>query len=230
MITLYESYDASSSFYSINNPDRIASEYIGPTIVGNVTINDYMRYEKGQDAKIEYMTAKDYMQGCSEIFGKNIDYLYKNLPEKSNVDKYAKGMLKGDKFPIPNLDYVNYGQEGRHRALAVAKAFGEDATFPVIVIRETEPTKEELRDYCNRKFPNKPYYADMFYDGLVLKYFPEEDENEAEYEGETEIETAELANNDFSDDDEIEIEKEIEAEYGNAGIDATLDYLRKYYK
>ena len=223
MIILCESYNASNSFYSIDNPDRIASEYIGPTMVGNVTINDYMRYEKGQDAKVEYMTAKDYMQGCSEIFNKNIDYLYKNLPEKSNVDKYAKAMLEGDKFPIPNLDYVNYGQEGRHRALAVAKAFGEDAIFPVIVIKETKPTKEELRDYCNRKFPNKPYYADMFYDGLILKYFPEE---------ETEIETAELDDNSFNDDDDFvnEIEKEIEAEYGDTGIDATLDYLRKHYK
>jgi len=223
MIILCESYNASNSFYSIDNPDRIASEYIGPTMVGNVTINDYMRYEKGQDAKVEYMTARDYMQGCSEIFNKNIDYLYKNLPEKSNVDKYAKAMLKGDKFPIPNLDYVNYGQEGRHRALAVAKAFGEDAIFPVIVIKETKPTKEELRDYCNRKFPNKPYYADMFYDGLVLKYFPEE---------ETEIETDELDNNGFNYDDNTvnEIEKEIEAEYGDTGIDATLDYLRKHYK
>ena len=229
MIVLYESYDASNSFYSIDNPDRIASEYIGPTMVGNVTINDYMRYEKGQDAKVEYMTARDYMQGCSEIFGKNIDYLYKNLPEKSNVDRYAKAMLKGDKFPIPNLDYVNYGQEGRHRALAVAEAFGEDATFPVIVIKETKPTKEELRDYCNRKFPNKPYYADMFYDGLVLKYFPEENENEVEDDIEDDIEDNDI-NADYEDDFNDILVSEIEDEYGNVGIDATLDYLRKHYK
>ena len=43
MITLCESYDASNVFYSLNNPDRIASNWIGPTKVGNVTINDYMK-------------------------------------------------------------------------------------------------------------------------------------------------------------------------------------------
>lgn len=54
------------------------------------------------------------------------------------VEKYAENMKEGDVFPLPYLDYADNLQEGRHRALAFEKAFGEYKEFPVMVITEYE--------------------------------------------------------------------------------------------
>ena len=151
MIIINESYNAKSNFATIENPDRIASNWFGHK-VGKVDINDYMRFEKGEDAHLEYMTAKEYMECCSKIFGKSVDYLYNNLPDKSSVDKYAQDMLNGDIFPLPYVNFATNQQEGRHRALAVAKAYGEDAELPVIVIYPSDPTDAEIRKYAEDRW------------------------------------------------------------------------------
>ena len=208
-LRILETYNASSSFRTENNPDRIASNWIGPTKVGKVSINDYMRYEKGQDAKIVYMSPNEYLERCAkDIFNstweKTVASIEKNYAD--TITKYANDMKNGDKFPIPYLDYVYQNQEGRHRALAVKQAFGEDSIMPVLVIIPTNPTKEELMNYCNRKFPNNSNSANMFYDSLCYKYFPEEiEEDNTEEEMELDSDTDfEFDNTDFNIDDELD--------------------------
>lgn len=209
-LRILETYNASSSFMSENNPDRIASNWIGPTMVGKVSINDYMKYEKGQDAKIVYMSPNEYLERCAkDIFNstweKTVSSIERNYAD--TITKYANDMKNGDKFPIPYLDYVYLNQEGRHRALAVKQAFGEDSIMPVLVITHTNPTKEELMNYCNKKFPNNSTYANSFYDSLCYKYFPQEDEdfdNEEIVNTESEIDIQLDNDTDFNIDDELD--------------------------
>lgn len=59
MILILESYNASNCFYSINNPDRIASTWIGNRKIGDVSVHDYMKFEKGEDAEVVYMTGDE---------------------------------------------------------------------------------------------------------------------------------------------------------------------------
>ena len=181
-LRIIENYCAVNNFTSAQNPDRIASEWFGRK-VGAVDINDYMRYEKGQDAEIVDMKATEYLHRCvDDIFHstweKTITPIVKGNQEL--IDRYANDMLNGDKFPLPYLDYTTLNQEGRHRALAAINAYGDDVIIPVIIIKPTQPTKQELKDYCNRKFPNNKTQANMFYDGLLWKYFKDEIEYEEE--------------------------------------------------
>lgn len=208
MIMLIDSYNARSNFYTIDNPDNIASNWFGRK-VGKVDINDYMRFEKGQDAHLEYMTANDYMKGCSEIFNKDINQLYRTLPEKDNVDKYAKNMLDGNIFPLPYLDYVNKGQEGRHRALAVAKAYGEDAVLPVIVITPSQPTDEEIREYARNRWGKSE--EDWGYSYCLFKINPDKWDK--------------LYNNDFYDTESGEDEDDDEADFVIDDLDNIEDIL-----
>ncbi len=174
-LRINETYNASNSFVPLDNPDIVASNWIGKKMVGNVSLNDYMRYEKGQDAKVVYMTPDEYLNKCqSDIFktdyDKSVGFIIKH--RQNIIDKYAKAMLNGDKFPIPYLDYTTNNQEGRHRALAVKQAFGEDSVMPVIVIKPTDPTEEEIRKYAEKRWPDDPEwgtdYVKAKYDNAIL--------------------------------------------------------------
>ena len=117
----------------------------------DATQHEYYKFEKGYDYVIEYMTAQEYMDLCSDkVFdGRNA---YNGVDEET-VDKYAESMRNGDKFPLPYINVSKYsGQEGRHRMLAGAKAFGEDTEFPVMIIFNSKPTESEIVDYCKKAY------------------------------------------------------------------------------
>lgn len=117
----------------------------------DATQHEYYKFEKGYDYTIEYMTAQEYMDLCSDkVFdGRNA---YNGVDEET-VDKYAESMRNGDKFPLPYINVSKYsGQEGRHRMLAGAKAFGENTEFPVMIIFDSKPTESEIIDYCKKAY------------------------------------------------------------------------------
>lgn len=193
-------HNASSSFVDINNPDRIAANWIGPTKVGNVSINDYMRFEKGEDAKIVYMTPDEYLNSCTDIFGKSYEqsagFIEKN--NKATINKYAQDMLNGDKFPLPYLNYATGNQEGRHRAFAVKQAFGENSIMPVLVITPTDPTEEEIRDYAKKRWPKDVEWGIDYVKSKYDKF--NDDIDEFEIEPDPDLKT------DINDDFDIDLE------------------------
>ena len=226
-LRILETYNAKNSFVSPNNPDRISGNWIAPIKVGQVTLNDYMKYEKGQDANIEYMTPTEYLDRCvKDIFhgswNKDIAPIQKYNAE--TITKYAEAMKNGDKFPIPYLDYTTENQEGRHRALAVIEAFGEDSIMPVLVIKETNPTREEVKDYCNRKFPNNKSNALSFYDSLCYKYFPEDVEDVEDEE--EEVEDTET-DKDEIDDTDFDLDSELDNVLSDMSDEEFWEYIRK---
>lgn len=202
-------------------------------MVGKVSINDYMKYEKGQDAKIVYMSPNEYLERCAkDIFNstweKTVASIERNYAD--TITKYANDMKNGDKFPIPYLDYVYQNQEGRHRALAVKQAFGEDSIMPVLVITPTNPTREEVKDYCNRKFPNNKSSALSFYDSLCYKYFPEDVEDEEEEVEDTETDNDEIDDTDFEiNDTDFNIDDELDNLFDDLDEEDFVKFVNQKY-
>ena len=225
-LRILETYNASSSFSDINNPDRSTSTWLGPKKVGNVSIHDYMKFEKGEDAELVYMSPDEYIRRCAEdIFRSTMEYTIGGVLEygRDKINKYAQDMLNGDKFPIPYLNYANRGQEGRHRALAVKQAFGADSIMPVIVIRPTDPTEEEIREYAEQRWPNDPEWGTNYVKAKYDKFYEEPEIEEPE-----EIEDEE----DFDNDEDFNIDNEIEDsdyELDDAFESELLDFINKTY-
>ena len=121
--------------------------------VGKVSGHDYMKFEKGKDGVIVRMTPDQYIQNCvSDIFQSSYESVVDNAVEDYRVHEYANKMKQGSVFPIPYLDYTTHNQEGRHRALAFKEAFGSDEKMPVLVIKPTKTTLDEINQYCKQKY------------------------------------------------------------------------------
>ena len=140
-------YDTNTSYYNSLIDDKPAHSG------AKYSTKDYYRFEKNVEGHIEYMTAKKYIDECSKIFNGDAGRGVRNSPD---IDKYAKAMLDGDKFPLPYINYKDKSQEGRHRMSAAAKAFGEDTEFPVLIVTETKTNSKEILDYANKKYPKDP--------------------------------------------------------------------------
>ena len=124
---------------------------------GRITKNEYLKYQKGKNAKITYMTADEYIKKCADnIFGGSIEDVINGMDDPKDVDKYAESMKNGDVFPVPYLNYANHRQEGRHRALAFKKAFGSRAKMPVIEVTDTDNVSdEEWENYQRKRYEEK---------------------------------------------------------------------------
>ena len=105
---------------------------------------EYFKRNKGVTYKIKYMSPDEYLDKCYEIHCQRYIEMGKTPPtkerymrfaiEESLAKKYADLMKKGEKFPIPVLDYNIMNQEGRHRAYA-AKLLGVKE-IPVLVVKK----------------------------------------------------------------------------------------------
>lgn len=137
--------------FDFQDPHSQVSTYFSN--VGSVSGHDYMKFEKGKDSKITYMTGDEYIQHCIEdIFKSDYTATVTHAVKDYKVHEYADLMKRGVKFPPIYLDYTTGNQEGRHRALAYKEAFGADAKMPVLEIFPTKTTLPELQDYCDRKY------------------------------------------------------------------------------
>lgn len=84
---------------------------------------------------VEPMTSEQYLEQCSVVRGHR-----PSLPENEHacvnpgkIDHYAQLMKKGEKFPLPMLNYVFGNQDGRHRALAALA--NHASKIPVITFK-----------------------------------------------------------------------------------------------
>lgn len=219
-LRILETYNASSSFASENNPDRVAAYWIEPKMVGNVTLNDYIRYEKGQDANIEYMSPTEYLERCAkDIFHSSWNKVIAPIQRyyADTITKYANDMKNGDKFPIPYLDYTTENQEGRHRALAVIEAFGEDSIMPVVVIKPTDPTEEEIREYAEQRWPNDPEWGTDYVKSKYGKFNNEIESDEIE----------DLAYEEDEDDIDFDLDSELDNVLSDMSDEEFWNYIRK---
>ena len=142
---------------SIPNYDKTMSN---EKYKNNATIQEYYKFEKGMCSKIVYMTAKEYMDSISKYVFNDKDTYDAIINEK--VDIYAEELKNGVKFPLPYIDFINCEQEGRHRMLASAKAFGKNIKFPVLHIYPTQTNEKEISRYVNNAYPNDIDWATKY--------------------------------------------------------------------
>lgn len=158
MIVILEDSRKVNPFFSTTNTP-FYDNMMGTEMVGrNYNIQEYYRFEKGVEGKIEYITADEYF---SHLKGLIFSDPYNGVSPKK-VEEYAKEMKSGDEFPLPYLNLSRRhgpAQEGRHRMLAASKVYGRDTKFPVLVVRDSNPTDEEILDYANKKYPKDPQWV-----------------------------------------------------------------------
>ena len=130
----------------------ISSETTGMSFYDGMMKNpEYYKKEKRLTFEIKYMSPDDYLKKCYEMhkeyskkLGKEImpyDSYLKELIYPELVNKYVSMMKEGTIFDMPVIDYSQYIQEGRHRAMA-AKEFGCEK-IPVMIVKEYNALKEE---------------------------------------------------------------------------------------
>lgn len=124
MIRINESIG--EAVFEIDNPDA-------PLYRTMIDDPEYYEEVKGMQYNIEFMTAREYIENTARIHRSNY-YEELSVISQEKVQEYADLMKNGTVFPIPWLDFVDNYQEGRHRALAFKKAFGDLEKFPVFVV------------------------------------------------------------------------------------------------
>jgi hypothetical protein len=91
------------------------------------------------------MTADYYIREVSRITRTKYEshmHILKEIPtERKNID-YLKTL--DSPIAIPVLNYSCGAQEGRHRAIAFAELYGEDAKFPCLCVYWIDETKKGL--------------------------------------------------------------------------------------
>lgn len=145
--------------------------------------SEYMKFMKGVVGHIEKMTAHQYIQILAdEVFGCSYDKVRNGLSQ-DKIDKYADMMKSGTKFNLPYINLHSYfgpSQEGRHRMIAMAQAFGEDAEGSVLVVEPYEPVDEEIEDYAKRKYGKDVEFGISYINGCLDKYLERNQEDRQE--------------------------------------------------
>lgn len=118
---------------------------------------EYMQSAKNLTGEIVMMTPEEYFQYASELFNyrASVDDLIAQRTDDS-LDEYIEAMRRGDRFPLCFLNFADKSQEGLHRMLAAALAFGWKKEYPVLVVKPydealwiAQKKHEKIMDYVN---------------------------------------------------------------------------------
>lgn len=136
---------------------------------------DYFIFRKGTKPSLERMTCRQYIQDCADLFEISYDdEIAPGVIDYKKVNEYADKMKSGEKFPMPfinfNKNFYGPSQEGRHRMLAMAKAFGEDSVTNVLVVHSYMPSDEEIKEYVSKAYKGMEDWGFNYIKGLVTKY------------------------------------------------------------
>ena len=163
--------------------------------------SEYMKFHKGIVGRLEKMTADEYIRRCAEeVFGCSVEQAKRGLI-KDNIEKYSQMMKDGVKFNLPYLNLHPYhgpSQEGRHRMLAMAQAFGDDAEGYVLIAEPYKPDDEEIRHYASKS--SDPSWKIKYINQCLDKYLDRKsEESEPEEVKFTTVDAIELENGDVID-------------------------------
>ena len=100
---------------------------------------DYLAREKGLKPELVKMSPDEYIDAVVKGFSSTRENVVRER-DTEKVERFAKKMEGGEKFPILTLDYTRnpkrVSQEGVHRSLA-AKEIGVKEV-PVLIVREVK--------------------------------------------------------------------------------------------
>ena len=129
----------SGRYFQNTNEDKIIVQDVFNDIMCPSEHPYFMLY-KGVVGYLKLVRPTEYFKMCAEARGRGPAAKEYASIDDAKVEKYAKDMLNGDKFPIPVVNFAKGGQEGRHRVAAAAK--NGAPMVPCVIIRELE--KDEL--------------------------------------------------------------------------------------
>lgn len=109
---------------------------------------EYMFWNKGYVGKIIYITPIKYFELCARMQRTSIEE-QESYIDKNSSYKYMEDMLKGDKFPMPFIDYSAKRQEGRHRSYAI-KMINPAIKMPVLIVSDRIDDKNFIVDLVKK--------------------------------------------------------------------------------
>lgn len=114
----------------------------------------YLREKKGLVGRIEWMSPEEYLEECAKIFGSTYQAQFKQGSEQQSIDGIEEVYQMGKKIWLPYLNRtVDWGQEGRHRA--VWAIMHDIEKIPVLVVDYESPE-------AKRKFERKELLDKLF--------------------------------------------------------------------
>lgn len=103
---------------------------------------EYAKSKGYEVAEVVYMTPDEYIRYLGKMWKKSRKKVYEGIENVDNIANYADDMVKGDKFPVPYIDYKLSTQEGRTRALA-AKQAGANK-IPVLILSDSADKVQDV--------------------------------------------------------------------------------------
>lgn len=178
------------SFVDIFNTSKTGISFYDQLL--NIKDSEYMKFNKGVVGHIERMTANQYIQTVADkVFDCSFERAKAGVSQ-SKVDKYAEMMKSGTKFNLPYINlhpYFGESQEGRHRMLSMAKAFGEDTQGSVLVVEPYEPDDKEIEEYCKKKYGKDYKWGISYINQTLDNYLDRHNEEDSDEDDDDEFTT-----------------------------------------
>lgn len=126
---------------------RTGMSYYDDFLSEDTKLQAYLKDQKNLIGHVEYMSPKEYFQGCSDYGFPNshpsVQQLIADRQRDVKTLEHLKNVLLIHKhrFPMPVLNKAANAQEGLHRMLVVADLFGWDHKVPVLVVDWADPQR-----------------------------------------------------------------------------------------
>lgn len=159
---MFEGYlDAEEKFYDYRTSqvdgEHIFDEHRTGISFYDQFLNDkeaeYLRDDKNLVAKIVYMSPNEYYTECGKYAWKGRTISPESLKQQRSRDTYTLNHLKDvlsiykRRFPMPFINYAEYGQEGLHRMYVAGELLGWDSPkHPVLAIHWADPERHEKEE------------------------------------------------------------------------------------
>ena len=147
--SVFDEHDTKVSFYN---------EFLDPKGL------EYMQNSKNRTGEVVDMSPNEYFRECAEYVFNGMSQQQLEDSRSANTDtiiKYSSAMKRGDKFPMPYINYADKSQEGLHRMMAAGDVFGWNTKFPVLIVTVYDNEREvvaenfrKMRDYERHDFKN----------------------------------------------------------------------------
>jgi len=94
----------------------------------------YMQESKNLTGEIVWGTPREYFEKCADMFNTSVDSLIEQRSDGLEKE-YAHDLASGEQYDLPYIFEEDQSQEGLHRMLAAAIAFGWNCKVPWLEVK-----------------------------------------------------------------------------------------------